>query len=101
MRPRARLYRHHLHAVIRSSYRSHYRRMLPIVLDALAFRSNNQEHRPVLDALAVVGRHADSKLHCYPAEETVPLDGVVPAAWRDAVVERDAQGRPPDQPDHL
>jgi hypothetical protein len=88
------LYRYHLHAVIRSSYRSHYRRMLPIALDALAFRSNNQEHRPVLDALAVVGRHADSKLHYYPAEETVPLDGVVPAAWRDAVVERDAQGRP-------
>ena len=88
------LYRRHLHAVIRSSYRSHYRRMLPIVLDALAFRSNNREHRPVLDALAVVGRHADSKLHGYPAEETVPLDGVVPAAWRAAVIERDAQGRP-------
>ena len=30
------LYRRHLHAVIRSSYRSHYRRKLPIVLDALA-----------------------------------------------------------------
>ena len=87
------LYRRHLHAVIRSSYRSHYRRMLP-VLDALAFQSNNREHRPVLDALAVVGRHADSKLHDYPAEETVPLDGVVPAAWRAAVIERDAQGRP-------
>ena len=71
--------------MIRSSYRSHYRRMLPIVLDALAFRSNNREHRPVLEALAVIGRHADSKLHGYPAEETVPLDGVVPAAWRDAV----------------
>jgi TnpA family transposase len=88
------LYRRHLHAVIRSSYRSHYRRMLPIVLDALAFRSNNREHRPVLDALAVVGRHADSKLHGYPVEETVPLDGVVPAAWRAAVIERDTQGRP-------
>jgi len=87
------LYRRHLHAVIRSSYRSHYRRMLPIVLDALAFRSNNREHRPVLEALAVVGRHADSKLHGYPDEETVPLDGVVPAAWRPAVIERDAQGR--------
>jgi hypothetical protein len=95
------LYWHHLHAVIRSSYRSHYRRMLPVVLDALTFRSNNQEHRPVLDALAVVGRHADSKLRCYPAEETVPLDGVVPAAWHDAVVEHDAQGPAPDQPHHL
>jgi hypothetical protein len=35
------MYRHHLQAVIRGSYRSHYRRMLPIVLGALTFRSNN------------------------------------------------------------
>ena len=33
--------RRHLQAVIHNSYRSHYRRMLPLVLDALAFRSNN------------------------------------------------------------
>jgi TnpA family transposase len=87
------MYRHHLHAVIRGSYRSHYRRMLPIVLGALTFRSNNQDHRPVLDALALVRRYLDSKLHCYPLEESVPLDGVVPIAWRDAVIERDALGR--------
>ena len=87
------MYRHHLQAVIRGSYRSHYRRMLPIVLGALTFRSNNQDHRPVLDALALVRRHLDSKLHCYPLEESVPLDGVVPIAWRDAVIERDALGR--------
>jgi hypothetical protein len=88
------MYRHHLQAVIRGSYRSHYRRMLPIVLGALTFRSNNQDHRPVLDALALDRRHLDSKLHCYPLEESVPLDGVVPIAWRGAVIERDAQGRP-------
>jgi len=87
------MYRHHLQAVIRGSYRSHYRRMLPIVLGTLTFRSNNQDHRPVLDALALVRRHLHSKLHCYPLEESVPLDGVVPIAWRDAVTERDAQGR--------
>lgn len=87
------MYRHHLQAVIRGSYRSHYRRMLPVVLGALTFRSNNQDHRPVLDALDLVRRHLDSKLHCYPLEESVPLDGVVPIAWRDAVIERDAQGR--------
>jgi len=87
------MYRHHLQSVIRGSYRSHYRRMLPIVLGALTFRSNNQDHRPVLDALALVRRHLDSKLQCYPLEETVPLDGVVPIAWRDAVIERDTRDR--------
>jgi len=88
------VYRRHLQAVIHNSYRSHYRRMLPLVLDALDFRSNNQAHRPVLDALDIIARHAARKLRLYPAEEDIPLDGVVPAAWRDAVLERDAQGRP-------
>ncbi len=87
------VYRRHLQAVIHNSYRSHYRRMLPMVLDALAFRSNNRAHRPVLDALGVIARHAARKMRLYPAGEAVPLDGVVPAAWRDAVVERDAKGR--------
>ena len=87
------VYRRHLQTVIHNSYRSHYRRMLPLVLDALAFRSGNQTHRPVLDALGVIGRHAARKMRCYPPGERVPLDGVVPAAWRDAVLEPDAKGR--------
>jgi len=88
------VYRRHLQTVIHNSYRSHYRRMLPLVLDALDFRSNNQAHRPVLDALAVIARHAARKIRCYPASEWVPLVGVVPVAWRDAVLECDALGRP-------
>jgi len=87
------IYRRHLQTVIHNPYCSHYRRMLPLVLDALAFRSNNQAHRPVLDALGVIGRHAARKMRLYPADEAVPLGGVVPDAWRAAVVERDAKGR--------
>ena len=79
--------------MIRGSYRSHYRRMLPIVLGVLTFRSNNQDHRPVLDAFDLVRRHLHSRLSCYSLEEFVPLDGVVPMAWRDAVTERDARER--------
>ena len=87
-------YRRHLQAVIHNSYRSHYRRMLPLVLEALSFRSHNQAHRPVLDALDVIARHAGCKMRHYPADEAVPLDGVVPEAWRAAVTEHDAKGRP-------
>ena len=87
------VYRRHLQTVIHNSYKSHYRRMLPLVLDALSFRSNNQAHQPVLDALAVIARYAARKMRVYPADENVPLDGVVPAAWRDAVLEQDAKGR--------
>ncbi len=34
--------------VLRSSYSSHYRRMLPELLIALEFRSNNKDHQPVI-----------------------------------------------------
>lgn len=87
------IYRRDLQTVIHNSYRSHYRRMLPLVLDALSFQSNNQAHRPVLDALGVIARYATRKMRCYPPEEAVPLDGVVPTAWRNAVLEDDVRGR--------
>src|ERR1700726_5328093 len=79
--------------VIRNSYQGHYRRMVPKLLAALEFRSNNERHRPVMQALELVKRFADTKLRTFPAEEEVPLDGVVRGLWRDAVVEKDAAGR--------
>jgi hypothetical protein len=32
-------------------------------------------------------------VHTFPADEEVPLDGVVRGLWREAVVEKDAAGR--------
>lgn len=86
-------YRTTLRTVIRNSYRGHYRRMVPKVLQALEFRSNNEGHRPVIRALELLRRHADTKLRVFPTDEDVPLDGVVSGLWRDAVIEQDAQGR--------
>ena len=48
-----------VHTVIRSSYSNHYRRMLPQILDALEFRSNNTAHRPVIEALGLLKTHRD------------------------------------------
>ena len=87
------IYRRHLQTVIRNSYSSHYRRMLPLLLGTLEFRSNNTLHRPVIDALELVRRHATSCARLYPVDEPAPLDGVVAGAWRDAVLETDGQGR--------
>ena len=86
-------YRTTLRTVIRSSYSGHYRRMVPKVLRALDFRSNNEGHRPVILALDLLRRHADSKIRLFSADEDVPLDGVVSGLWREAVVETDAQKR--------
>jgi hypothetical protein len=78
---------------LRASYSSYYRRVIPELLEALEFRSSNTRHAPVIDALALMGRYARRpKVRYYSAEETVPLDGVVPADWRAAVVEDRGDG---------
>ena len=78
---------------LRSSYSNYYRRMLPRLLGALQFRSNNSAHRPVIEALDLLGRYAErpGTVRFYAGAETVPLAGVVPADWETAVV--DERGR--------
>lgn len=85
-------YRQQFHTVMKSAYRSHCRPMLIRLLDTLEFHSNNDTHRPVLDALAIVKQYAGSPLHTYPAEIGVPLEGIVRGPWQETVTERDAQG---------
>ncbi|HTP30452.1 MAG TPA: hypothetical protein VMK12_32945, partial [Anaeromyxobacteraceae bacterium] len=40
-----------VHTVLRGSYGSHYRRMLPKLLEVLEFHSNNAVHKPLLEAI--------------------------------------------------
>lgn len=80
--------------VLRGSYSHHYRRLLPDLPAALEFRCNNTEHRPVMDAVELLARYKDidvsDRTH-YARVDRVPLEGVVPRQWRDAVV--DEKGR--------
>lgn len=79
--------------VLRSSYSNHYRRMLPALLAALEFRCNNTAYRPIMQALDLLQQYAevDGKNRFYASDDVVPFDGVVPKAWREAVV--DDKGR--------
>ena len=79
--------------VLRGSYSNHYRRMLPPLLAALDFRCNNTAYRPVMQALELLGRYAgvDGKVRFFTEADRAPLDGVVPKAWREAVL--DERGR--------
>jgi hypothetical protein len=86
-------YRTTLRTVIRNSYKGHYRRMVPKILQRLEFRSNNDHHRPIIHALDLLKRYAETKLQTFPVEETVPTEDIVKGLWREAVFEKDAQGR--------
>jgi hypothetical protein len=67
--------------------------MVPPLLETLEFRSSNAVHQPVIRALELLKRYADTKLQLYPVDEHVPLD-FVRELWREAVVDDDAEGRP-------
>ncbi len=79
--------------VLRSSYSGHYRRMLPRLLNALEFRSNNTAHQPVIEALDLLRRYADrpGTIRFYADADKAPVAGVVPVDWQAAVV--DERGR--------
>ena len=79
-----------VHTVVRASYGSYYRRMMPKLLAALDFRSNNGTHRPLLDALDAIRRAEGEGRQFFRADE-VAIEGVIRPKWRDIVLE-DAPG---------
>jgi len=85
-------YHSQVHHRIRSSYGHHYRRILPHLLRVLHFRSNNATFHPVIDAIEILQRYIKTYRHAYPLDEDVPIAGVVPANWEEAVVSYDVDG---------
>ena len=86
-------FRHRVRTVLASSYSAYYRRMLPSLLAALDFRSNNTAYRPVLDSVDLLRRYTDrpARQRHYERAEKVPVEGVVPREWRSAVVDDDGR----------
>ena len=78
-------YEREVRLVARSSYSHHYRRIVPVLLEVLDFQSNNERHRPTIQALALLEKHRDRKVPTFPMLEKVPLKGVVKDAWHDLV----------------
>lgn len=80
-----------IHTIIRASYASHYRRMLPKLLDALEFRSNNAVHRPLLEAIDAI-RRGQQGAGQYHALADIVVEGVIRPKWRDIVIEDSPDG---------
>lgn len=79
---------------MKASYTNHYRAGLIRLLDVLEFRSNNTTHRPVLDALDLVSRHASAgNLHYYPVGAQIPTHRRLGADWDALLHKTDTRGR--------
>lgn len=62
-------YREKIHTIIRASYGSHYRRMIPEILGILQFQSNNDVHQPVIKALELIKKYAQTGSHYFPRQK--------------------------------
>ena len=82
-----------IQTVMRGSYASHYRRMVPPLLAALQFQSNNASWRPILDVLDLIQRWRKGGRRVVPADlaphRSIPAkcsEGVFDAAGRLNVI---------------
>lgn len=75
-----------LYQQIRSSYASHYRRMIQPLLENVVFRSNNSEYQPILDALKLIKKYFDSNKIYFPDNETIPMD-CLPDRWKKRIID--------------
>jgi TnpA family transposase len=85
-------YEQQVQGITRRSYARHYRRMAPPLLKTLTLRSNNEVHQPLIRALALIEKYADSQRKYYLETEDIPLQDVVPLAWREKVLHRTKGG---------
>lgn len=85
-------YREQVYTVMRASYLHHYRRMVPQILTALEFCSNNELYQPVIKALELIQKYMGSSQHYYSPEDEVLIDGVLKTRWREIVLEVDDSG---------
>ena len=83
--------RHRIQTLTHRSYGHHYRRMLPLVLATLRFRSNNSTHRPVIEALDWLRAHREDRRKRVPCSE-VHIDGVVRPQLQEILVEDGPDG---------
>lgn len=88
-------FRERLQARLRSAYTHHYRRMLPLILNALEFRCENPHLQPLIDALQLLKDYADKpRQEPYATDRVVPVEGVLSSEWQAAAVSVGKDGTP-------
>ena len=70
-------YKEKVYTVMRSSYGNHYRRMLPFLLNLLEFCSNNEIHKPIIEALELLKKYIGSRERYYDESEKVPTELII------------------------
>ena len=85
-------YHKKVYTVMRSSYASHYRRMVPEILNILEFHSNNHVYQPIIEALGIIKKYYNINTHFFEDMEYIPISGVIKTAMKDIIIEKDELG---------
>jgi len=70
--------------IMKEKYTHHYRRILPLVLENITFRSDNR-FQPIIKALSVIRQYISTSYKYFPVD--VPIDGIVTDSWTYMVIE--------------
>ena len=88
-------FKERFHTKMRRSYTRYYRRLLPLILKALEFRSDSLNLKPLLAAIELLQASAElPSAKPYPEETEVPMDGVLSAEWQESVMVSGKRGEP-------
>lgn len=72
---------------MRGSYQRHYRRIMPHIMEALEFFSNNDSYKPIIEALTIINKYIGSNSRYYDIDEYIPINGVVKPMWKEMIEE--------------
>jgi len=86
------VYQHGVQTHITASYTHHYRQILPVLLDVLRFRSNNDQYHPLIEALKTVEQYMRRKDAFYPQHAAIPLEDVIQKQWQSWIYQSDKSG---------
>ena len=84
-------YQQQVHLRVRRSYSHHYRRMVPLILDALTFHSNNVRYQPVVSALNWLKANQENRQQ-YVATSEIPITGVIRSKLQPLLLETTEDG---------
>jgi TnpA family transposase/(2Fe-2S) ferredoxin len=92
MKRNKREYREKIYTKMHTSYQGHYRSSFFDMLKHLDFRSNNQNHQPVIEAIQLIRDYESSGQRYFALADEVPIEGVIQPKWQEILIETDSKG---------
>ncbi len=88
MKRNKREYREKIYTKMHSSYQGHYRSSFCDMLKHLDFRSNNQNHQPVIEAIQLIRDYEGRGQRYFSLSDEVPIEGVIQPKWKEILLKQ-------------